>query len=70
MNGIVHVDNYLSSARINAGKINLGDKLNQGRGVGVVVTAMDVHTVYAVFMYALGTVQSKGKIGDTTFQRT
>lgn len=65
MHTVVLNDGYLSRARINAGKIYLGNKLNQWRHIRVVVTTVNIHAVNAVFMYALdarnGSVEEKIK---------
>lgn len=61
------VGRYLSGTRVNAGKIDSGNKLNNGRSIGVVVTAVDVHAINAIFMYALGV--KKGSVKKAVLGR-
>ena len=44
---------YLPSPRIDARQIDLGDKLNGGRSIGIIISAVDVEAVDTVFMHAL-----------------
>lgn len=44
---------YLARAGINTGDVDSRDELNGRRVVGVVGSAVNVHTVYPVFMNAL-----------------
>lgn len=44
---------YLAGAGVNTGDVDARDELDGGRVIGVVGSAVDVHTVYAVFVDAL-----------------
>jgi hypothetical protein len=44
---------YLAGAGVNTGDVDARDELDGGRVIGIVGSAVDVHTVYAVFVDAL-----------------
>jgi hypothetical protein len=44
---------YLAGAGVNTGDVDARDELDGGRVIGVVGSAVDVNTVYTVFVDAL-----------------